>query len=218
MVSYQKTLARIAIAEREYSAARSSLAIAAQFAEEDKEITELLEHLDLPEKLGGADSWFRKWDERYRHRREAQVLPADPTLADCLGLLTKGDMVGISRVLKIGPVSALKKAELQQRLTMLLSDPEFVARIVANLTTEQRDALKALLDRNGMMGRAEFVAAYGEEDERPYLEYHAEGMRSVLGRLRAHGLVYVATVGKRVIVAGPHELRPHLTELLAADS
>jgi tetratricopeptide (TPR) repeat protein len=218
MVSFQKTLARIAIAEKDYDAARSSLSLAERFSEDAGEVAALLEHLDLLAKLGGADSWFHKWDERYRQRREAKALPPDPTLADCLGLLTKGDMAGISRVLKIGSVSALKKAELQQRFTMLFSDPEFVARIVAGLTAEERGALQALLDQNGMMNRDQFVTAYGEEDERPYLEYHAEGMTGILGRLRAHGLVYIATVGKRVTVAVPRELRSHLARFLAADS
>lgn len=97
---------------------------------------------------------------------------------------------------------------------MLFSDPEFVARTVTGLTSEERNAPQALLDRNGVMGRDEFVATYGDEDERPYLEYHAESRTSILGRLRAHGLVYIATVEGRVIVAIPRELRP----LLTADS
>lgn len=217
MVHFQKAWARVAIAEKQYDVARSSLTLAQQLAEEDQEVAELLRYLELLENVSRADAWFRKGEERYRRRRESKPLPADPALGDCLGLLTKGDMVGISHVLNLGSVSALRKAALQEHLLALFSDPGFLARIVADLTPEERRALQAILDRNGMMARDEFVATFGEEDERPYLEYHATSMTSVLGRLRAHGLAHIGTAQGRVVVVIPRELRPGLAELLATD-
>lgn len=213
-VVYQKALARIAMAEKDYEAARRCLDAAQQINEDDREIPGLLKTLGQLENLAKAGDWFAGMDTRYRERRQRAPLPADPSLDDCLGTLTKGDMVGISHVVQLGSITAFKKAELCQHLLMRFSDASFVSRIVSDLDAREHAALRDLLDRGGLMPYDAFTQTYGKEDERPYLEYHAATMKSVLGRLRARGLLFVGTIGGRVIVAIPRELRPLLREAL----
>jgi hypothetical protein len=123
-------------------------------------------------------------------------------------------MVGIGRVLQLGSITGFKKADLRQHFRLRFSDASFVSRIIGDLDDRERAALRDLLDRDGVMPYDAFTQAYGAEDERPYLEYHAATMKSILGRLRARGLLFAGTAGKQVIVAIPRELRPVVREAL----
>jgi hypothetical protein len=123
-------------------------------------------------------------------------------------------MTGIRQVLKLQSVSGHKKAELRQYLMDVISDPDRLADIVADLNDTERAAPRDLLDHGGVMGYEEFTQAYGAEEERSYLEYHATSMKSVMGRLRARGLLFAGTADNRVVVATPRELRPLLRQAL----
>ena len=216
-IHYQKTLADIAVAEEEYEAARNHIQVAQQLSEDGPELNELQNRLTILESFSGWDTRWRKDAERYHQRRLGAKLPADPTLDDCFSLLTKGDMTGIRLVLGISGVSALKKAELKQYLMEHLSQPSNLRRIVQYvLDNPERTALRDLLDRDGVMVRQAFTELHGDDsEESPYLEYHATKMESVMGRLRAHGLLFSGTAGDEVIVTIPREIRPLLRETLA---
>lgn len=213
---YHKTLARIAIYEQDYDAAQQNIDLAKQFNEDDPEIPALETQLALARLSSQSGNWFKDYEERSRQRRLRKPLPADPTLADCLGLLSKGDMLGICRVVDSGgPSSAIKVAALRQYLWERLTGAGFVEGLVADLNDREQAALRDLLARGGIMPRAAFMATYGGEDERPYLEYHAATMVSVPGRLRARGLLFEGTSAGQVIVAIPRELRPLLAAAVA---
>ena len=212
---YHKTLARIALYEQDYDAAQRHVDVAKKFNEDDSEIPALETRIGLG-RLSKAGDWFKDYDERSRQRRLRKPLSADPTLADCLGLLSKGDMLGICRVVDSGgPSSAIKVAALRQHLWDRLTGAGFVEGLVADLNDREQAALRDLLARGGIMPRAAFTATYGGEDERPYLEYHAATMVSVPGRLRARGLLFEGTSAGQVIVAIPRELRPLVAAALA---
>lgn len=214
-VAYQKTMARIAMAEKRFEAARQHLSLAQDFREDDEELQQLLAHLDI---LETSDQWASTWREyadRYRRRRQKAKLPADPDLADCLGLLTKGDMLGILRVLGLRGYSGKRKAQIRNGLEEVLSDPLHLNDIVAELTEAERAALGDLLDHGGVMDWQAFADRHGDDlAESPYLEYHADELQSVMGRLRARALLFEGTAEGQLIVAIPRELRPLLREAL----
>lgn len=213
---YHKTLARIALYERDYDTAQQHVDFARRFSEEDPELPALEGQISLRRLSKIPANWFKDYDERSRQRRLRKPLPADPTLADCLALLSKGDMVGICRVVDSDArVSGRRVAEVRQYLQERLTAPGFVAGIVAELNDRERAALRDLLGHGGVMPRAAFITAYGEEDEWPYLEYHAATMTSVSGRLRARGLLFGGTSAGQVVVAIPRELRLLLAPTLA---
>lgn len=212
-INYQKGLARIAIYEERFLEAQGHLQMAQNLAPEDTEIEELLEDIDsavLDEKIAHG---MRRRDQEYRQGRQATPLPADPTLADCLAIMTRGDLLGISAMLNLPSSSKLRKDELRQNLLTYLDNPDFVAGVVATLSTRERAALRDVLAQGGTMGWSAFAAAYDHDmEERPYLEYHARSRKTIMGRLRARGLLFEGTAAGQLIIAIPRELRPHLEE------
>jgi len=211
---FQRALARVAIVEEDYKAARKHLEMAQQFSE-DPEISKMLASLTVLDEVSGFGDWWRERADDYRRRRQKAALVSDPSLEECFSLLTKGDMTGIRRTLRLGNVSALKKGELGAYLIGVLRDEDFLAGAVAELNNAERAALQDLFDHGGVMDWQAFSAAHGDDlSESPYLEYHAEKMKTVMGRLRARGLLFEGTAQGRLIVAIPLELRPPLREIL----
>jgi tetratricopeptide (TPR) repeat protein len=214
-ITYQKAMARVAIEEKEYKTAREHLEMTKQFVEHDPEVEDLLNWLSLAGLTGQFGDWFQEHDERSRQRRLRKPLPADPTLADCLQILSKGDMDGIAGVVGLRLRHPYRKADIEQLLLTRFPDPDFLAGLVRDLNEAERAALDDLLVHGGVMEREAFIQAHGDEgDDRPYLEYHGSQMKSVKGRLRAHGLLFEGSSRERAIVATPRELRPLLQQAL----
>ncbi len=160
--------------------------------------------------------WWQDYDEQSRQRRVRRALPADPSLADCLHVLSKGDMDGIAGVVGLRLRSPYKRADIEGHLLARFPDPDFLADVVGGLNAAERAALGDLLAHGGVMDREAFIQAHGDEgDDRPYLEYHGANMKSVKGRLRARGLLFEGTADGRLIVATPGELRSPLRNALA---
>jgi tetratricopeptide (TPR) repeat protein len=211
---FQKALARVAIAEEDYKAAKKHLEMAQQFGE-DPEISKMLASLTVLDGLSGFGDWWRERADDYRRRRQRAALASNPSLEECFSLLTKGDMTGIRSTLNLQGVSAFKKAEIKAFLIECVSDSDFLAQVVDDLNDADRAALEDLLDHGGVMDWQEFSRAHGDDlEESPYLEYHAEEMKTVMGRLRARGLLFEGTANGRLILAIPRELRPILQTIL----
>jgi tetratricopeptide (TPR) repeat protein len=211
---FQKAMARVAIAEEDYRAAKQYLEMAQQFSE-DPEITELLATVTMMDGVSAFGGWWREGADDYRRRRQKAPLASDPTLEECFRLLTKGDMTGIRRVLGLGGVSTLKKGELGAYLMAVLRDEDFLAGVIAELNNAERAGLEDLLNQGGVMDWLSFSAVHGDDlGESPYLEYHAEEMKTVMGRLRARGILFEGTSQDGLIVAVPRELRLPLREIL----
>jgi tetratricopeptide (TPR) repeat protein len=211
---FQKTMARVAIAEKDYKAARNHLEMAEQLSE-DPEISKMLASLTIMDGVSGFGDWWRERADAYRSRRQKAPLASDPTLEECFRLLTRGDMTGIRRSLGLGGASTLKKGELGAYLMDALRDEVFLAGVVGELNNAERVALEGLLDHGGVMDWQAFSTAHGDDlGESPYLEYHAEEMRTVMGRLRARGILFEGTAQDGLIVAVPRELRSPLREIL----
>ncbi|PKO24050.1 MAG: hypothetical protein CVU38_00775 [Chloroflexi bacterium HGW-Chloroflexi-1] len=213
---YQKAMARIATKEQLYDVAIRHLEAAKQINEDDPDIAPLLSRVTLLETFSKGSAIWQERVDSYRRRRQQAPLPADPTLADCFGLLTKGDMTGIRQVHGLSGVSAYKKAQLRDYLMSLLSDADHLVDRVAGLTDTERAALDDILGHDGIMGRQEFIDAHGDDrDDSPYLEYHATQSKTTAGRLCAHGLLFQGAINERTVFVVPRELRPLLREILA---
>jgi hypothetical protein len=127
-------------------------------------------------------------------------------------------MTGIARVVWVGPVSAMRVKELRDFMLARYADTDFVASIVAGLRPAELAALRDLLAHDGVMDWQAFSDAHGNDaEERPYMDYWAAKWESVMGRLRARGLLFEGTAAGRHIVAMPRELRPVVAALLAGD-
>ena len=129
----------------------------------------MIAQLEVAEIFDPTKGFFAQMDERYRKRRQRAPLAADPTLADCFGLLTKGDMVGVARATMIGSVTAMRKAALYDYMVQVYANPAFLKGLVEQLNPSERAALQDLLDHGGVMVWQTFTADPRPRSERPTL-------------------------------------------------
>ena len=94
-----------------------------------------------------------------------------------------------------------------------LCDLDNLERIASDLNEDERAALRQVLAQGGAMPWQDFDAAYGNDlDESAYWQWHVP--ETVMGRLRARGLLVETTVDDTLLVAIPSELRRGLREIL----
>jgi hypothetical protein len=218
MAFFSYVQARLLLYRDEYDAARRSLEIALEIIPDYEPAKELLERLELMTKMRANWESFRERqherDRAKRARQQRQLTTAEPTLTEALPLYSKEVLVAMGRlVIRWGGWSAYKKAALIELLSEELTDPNNLTRIVAALTDQEREALRQVMAGGGAMAWAEFERRYGNDlEESPYWQYHTP--KTVMGRLRLHGLLVEATIADQPLIVVPAELRQPLTEVL----
>ena len=218
MAFFSYTQARVLIGEQEYDAARRSLRLALEVYPGYEPAENLLEHLNTTIWIQKKyDSWMerdRKRRQATRARLQAKLTTTEPSLSEALSIYTKDALTGMARAVVLGGGwSALRKAELRERIVAELSAPLNLERIVATLTAEECAALDMVLERGGYLPWQDFDADYGNDlEESPYWQWHVP--ETVMGRLRLRGLLVEATVDGELFVVVPVDLRPVLTEAL----
>ncbi len=79
-------------------------------------------------------------------------------------------------------------------------------RILEALTSEEKKAFDRVLAHGGTLAWEAFDQEFGNDlDESPYWQYHV--LQTVMGRLRAHGLLVEVTVEGKRLVSIPVEWR-----------
>ncbi len=219
MAFYAYTQARIFIAQDDFKAAEDSLALALEMWPDYELAQDLLDRLHRTSLFRKAyDSWreqTRERDEAWRARLQEKLSSPEPTLAQTLPLYTKDMLTGMGhKILPGGGWSALRKAELLDEIVKGLTDAENLARMVGELSREERDALRQVLDQGGEMPWETFDAEYDNDlEESRYWNYHVP--QTTMGRLRLHGFLAEAVVDDELLVTVPRELRPLLEKALA---
>ena len=220
MAFYSYTQARILIGREEYEAARRALQVALDVYPGYEPAESLLEHLEVVTQLQeGFESFMERDYERRaaaRARLQARLSTAEPSLAEALSIYTKDALTGMARVvLPGGGWSALRKAELRERIIAGLNDLDNLERIAAGLDDDERAALCQVLARGGHMAWEDFDAEYGSDlEESPYWQWHVP--ETAMGRLRLRGLLVEATVDGELLVVVPSDLRQALEVALAS--
>jgi hypothetical protein len=145
---------------------------------------------------------------------QARLTTPHPALADALSVYTKKALTGMAHaVLPYGGWTALRKAELLQEIVGALSDPGILASVVEQLGDDERAALCQVLAGGGTMTWKDFDTHYGNDlDESSYWNWHTP--ETTMGHLRLRGLLVEASVGRKLLVVVPAELRPLLQEAL----
>jgi hypothetical protein len=219
MAFYSYTQARILMRREEHERARGALELALQVYPGYEPAQNLLDRLTwiLQFEEDNESFWEqqRKRDQAKRARLQGQLSTRNPSLAEALPLYTKNALTGMARVtLRFGGWSALRKAELIERIVAALADPEGLEYVVAGLDDQEQDALRLVLSYGGHMSWLEFDAAHGNDvDESAYWDWHEP--ETTMGRLRLCGLLVEMTVNGDLLIAVPSELRRPLREILA---
>jgi tetratricopeptide (TPR) repeat protein len=218
MAFYSYTQARILLRHEEHEKARNALKLALEMWPGYGPAEDLLERLEGVSSLAkGFESFFeqqRRRDQAHRARLQAKLSTPEPSLPEALSLYTKEALTGMARVVvRWGGWSALRKAELLERIVEELSDPENLERVVDGLSDEEHAALRQVLAHGGHMAWQEFDAGYGNDlEESRYWQYHVP--ETTMGRLRLRGLLVESTVDGELLVTVPSELRQALEETL----
>jgi Flp pilus assembly protein TadD len=215
---YYYIKARIAVREEDYASARNLLETALQVVPGYHLAEKLLDQIKSIDEL--EVGWGRFW-ERYRQQNRARrarlqtrLTTPDPTLSEVLSLYSKEILTAVARVvLPWGGWSALRKAELLAEILTGLKYQSNLDRMASELSEQEQAALRQVLASGGTMPWADFEAHYGNDlEESPAWQYHKP--ETVMGRLRLHGLLAETTVGDRLLVVVPAELRQPLREIL----
>jgi len=94
-----------------------------------------------------------------------------------------------------------------------MQDPEVVKYVWDNLNEVEQNALRWVLENDGVRGWKDFTEKYGDDaGESPHWNYHEPA--SVIGRLRQSGFLAIGTLNSEQIVFMPVEIRSLLKTLL----
>jgi Flp pilus assembly protein TadD len=203
--------AQISIARSEFDQAQEFLEAALQVYPDyvlAKNLLDLLKTTKLIRK-----GWEGIWEKQHQNavaRRERQrrlLQTHDPTLAEAYSIYTREALSAIARlVIPWGGWSAYKKARLHQTLVDYYQEDGVLARVLASLASDERDAFELVLAEGGSMPWDAFAEAFDDDlEESPHWQYHRP--ETVMGRLRAHGLLVEATIDDQLIISIPRELR-----------
>lgn len=213
--------AHIDVKYKRYDQAQHQLGMALEIQPDYEPAQNLLGNLGTLKMLDKAQAgWQRRQQDSLRRqqagraKRRLQITSPDPDLTKALGIYTKEAMTGMGRViLPWGGWSALRKAELYEHLVESLQDKDVLQGIVSDLSDEELNALRQVLDRGGHISWEDFAAKFGDDlEESQYWQYHQP--ETVMGRLRIRSLLAETTVNDQLQLTIPTELRAPLRELV----
>jgi tetratricopeptide (TPR) repeat protein len=220
---YEFIRARILVRRHEYDSAEALLQTVLELQPDYEPARDLLEWIEglgrWRDLVGGwAESVGSYWEEQgkrdrvWRERLQEKLSTLEPTLAEALPLCTKKGLTEMAReVMPWGGWSTLRKAELIGAIIEALTNPGNLERMLEDLTEEERDALRAVLDHGGAMVWGDFDARYGNDlDESRYWHWHTP--ETTMGQLRLHGFLVEATVDAMLYAVVPVDLREDLQE------
>lgn len=206
------TMATLLIREQDYALARFYLEHALDMDPDNPTYQTLFAVLEGRES-GALDRFIQESLERYAQRRRRPIR-ADASLAECLDRISGESLRATARAMPVRVVyRGLRKTELIQRLTEVLTDPRWLEQVVGSLSAEERRALRDVLEAGGWMEWEAFTERYGDDlKEEPAWAYQAP--QTLMGRLRMLGLLSDGTVEGKYVVLVPKELRGLLPPLL----
>jgi len=205
LLFYQRVQAELFIAKREYEAAEQCLEMILELEPEDKQAQRRLVIVQI---LKGSEKMFARMEERNRRRRgRERWKPLKGTdLLSCLSRYTKDNLRAMARALDVRQPASIKKAQLIDLLAESLADAEVVRRAWRGLTEKEREALRFVLDRGGMVPHDEVSQEYGD-DLGEYYYWHYRKPETAIGRLRLHGLLFEGEHEDEVVLVIPTEVR-----------
>jgi tetratricopeptide (TPR) repeat protein len=218
MAFFLYTQAHLHLARRDYKEARKALEAALAVMPDYEPAQELLEQLQemspVLEGMRRLITMQQERDQRARQRLQAKLKTCEPALAEALSLYTKNALTGIARnVILYGGWTGLRKAELVELLVETLLDDDSMQTVIDALSSQERAALEEVLAAGGHLLWDDFAARYGDDlEESPYWEWHQP--QTLMGRLRARGVLVEAVVDGETQVVLPVDLRPTLREML----
>jgi len=174
---------------------------------------ELRKSLELEELVRGFRGWvedMRKDNLKRRVKMRSTPISPDAALNEILARYNKNALVGMGKLLNLpSPVTGLKKGELVEKISSHMRSLNFLKQVVDRLEHKERLALLDLMFKGSLMPWEEFGEKHGGDlEESPYWNWHPP--KTVMGRLKARGLIAEGSYEGRDWILIPCELRPLL--------
>ena len=205
---YQLTCAQVGLAMGEWRSARRMV----------ESVREMYPDFEAAKNVEGSLEFqiarFLEDEMRDRQVREARrrsrLLESDAPMATCYGELRVEDLRSMARLAGIRIHKGARKEEMVRELASTLAEPERISDILGTLAETDRTALKSVLDSGGITDLTDFSRTHARpgRDDRDDADL-------VEDRLAERGLLAIATVGGRVSVLIPGDLRQSIAAALS---
>lgn len=174
------------------------------------ELAEALRMEEVRRALRGLIEELRESNLRRRLKMKSTPVRPDTPLEEVLSRYNKNALEGMGKILQLPPpVTGLKKRELVEKICSHLFNLELIERVVESLRREERLALLDLMLKNSLMLWAEFALKHGDDlEESTYWKWHPP--KTIMGRLKARGLIAEGSFEGKDWILIPQELRPLL--------
>jgi tetratricopeptide (TPR) repeat protein len=211
MATYFSAQTQVAAAEGDVETAVAWLDIAAKVDPGNRMVKELRKRFELPRLAEKALAELREKMEQEKLQRRQRVLSRDALLADCYGIYSTGELLGMARAVGID-LRPSQKADALSAVCAALGNGETVRAVLRGLRPEETAALREIAEAGGRMDYEAFTRAHGTDaDDDP--AWNIAQPQSLLGRLKCRGLLVEATVERRPSVFIPAQIP--LEEILA---
>lgn len=206
-------LMMLAFEREDFESARKEYELAFDLRPDDP----MLEGWDARLKLGEvfAGGWLATWQEESRQRAHNKALRTklenDSSVHITLNSLNRDVLGTVTRIW--GFTAYGKKAELINKIAVRMQDAEAVKYVWGNLNAAEQNALRWVLENDGVRGWKDFTEKFGDDSgESPDWNYHQPA--SIIGRLRQSGFLALGTLNDEQVVFMPVEIRSLLKAAL----
>jgi tetratricopeptide (TPR) repeat protein len=199
----------------DFEAARREYEIASEIRPDDPLLDGWDDHLKFADVFHG--DWFEElriqWRDKAHNKAIRTKLEAATTSEVTLNSLTRDVLGSIARLWGIPPYG--KKAELIKNISARMQDRDAIKIVLNELPSNARDALRWVLENNGVRSWQEFTEKFGDDlQESPHWNYHEP--ESVMGRLRFTGLLAKGTLENGQVLFIPVDARVALKTIFGA--
>jgi tetratricopeptide (TPR) repeat protein len=199
----------------DFEAARREYEIASEIRPDDPLLDGWEDHLKFADVFHG--DWFGElriqWRDKAHNKAIRTKLEAATTSEVTLNSLTRDVLGSIARLWGIPPYG--KKAELIKNISARMQDGDAIKIVLNELPSNARDALRWVLENNGVRSWQEFTEKFGDDlQESPHWNYHEP--ESVMGRLRFTGLLAKGTLENEQVLFIPADARVALKTIFGA--
>lgn len=175
-----------------------------------EEVAKVLALEEMRSAVRGLIEETRESTRRKRLKMRSTPITPDTPLKEALSRYNNNALDGMARILQLPPpVTGLKKRELVEKISSHLCNPKHIEKVVDRLRPDERPALLDLMLENSLMPWDEFAEKHGEDlDESTYWRWHPP--KTMMGRLKARGLIIEGTYQGKSLIQIPQDLRPLL--------
>ena len=155
-----------------------------------------------------------EYNEYRRRKIRNQPISRDIDLRTALQRYDTEQLMGMLKALKIPRPKSTRKRAFIDSIASHLTDISFLKEKIEELNHRERAAIAALLSNGGILPRSRFVRMFGDDSSDP-VNWLLQQPKSLMGRLKAKGLILEGAINGKCFVLIPRDLLPMLETIFA---